>query len=740
MKFNHIFQLTNHNDNTYIFECDGKTARLDFTENMVRVALYPTDAYLFPTFSICPDGNMPENGRERHSLDGISLIKPEVQDNKDNIDFFKDDLHLHLEKKNFQLAWYQKNKLLFKDRDYIAYNFEKELGNGSCHYITREEDEKIYGLGDKTGKVNKNKRSFRLGTGDAMGFDARSSDPLYKHIPFYMCQNSIGSYGIYYDTYSDGAFDFGREINNYYAPFKSFRCEDNILVYYVFFGTISQILNHFVTLRGKDFMPPKCTFQYCGSTMAYTDAPDAEKQLLHFIDLCHKYDIHPGGFYLSSGYTQIGDKRYVFHWNTDKIPDPKALSDTFRKNGIEFLPNIKPCFLNDHPLYKEIAEHGWFLKDKDGNPALFPFWGGIGSYLDFTNPGAAAFWTDCVRTSLVDKGYLSTWNDNNEYDIQDEEVIACGFGHPIKAKRIKPLFSYLMTRASLKAQKENTRKNAVSRCGIAGTSRIASTWTGDNRTSFDDFRYNHKMAMTMSLSGIYNFGQDIGGFAGPRPGKELFLRWIQYGIFTPRFVLHSWNDDKSSNMPWLYEDEIPTVQRLFHLREKLTDYIYNEVYRSTRDGNPVIYPLFLKYPEADPESDVFFCGDGMLACPVFDQGKEKVEVDLPENNGNWYQGENMVSGHIAETCTIHDNPVFFFKGGSVVLFDNTYLVFAEESGSFEETYLEDDGISPLVHPEENEIHFTVTCDHEKITVETDKKPKYPIRSIDGFHRVSEIHH
>ena len=142
MKFNHIFQLTNHNDNTYIFECDGKTARLDFTENMVRVALYPTDAYLFPTFSICPDGNMPENGRERLSLDGISLIKPEVQDNKDNIDFFKDDLHLHLEKKNFQLAWYQKNKLLFKDRDYIAYNFEKELGNGSCHYITREEDEK----------------------------------------------------------------------------------------------------------------------------------------------------------------------------------------------------------------------------------------------------------------------------------------------------------------------------------------------------------------------------------------------------------------------------------------------------------------------------------------------------------------------------------------------------------------------------------------------------------------------
>nr|MCR5033391.1 hypothetical protein [Lachnospiraceae bacterium] len=209
-------------------------------------------------------------------------------------------------------------------------------------------------------------------------------------------------------------------------------------------------------------------------------------------------------------------------------------------------------------------------------------------------------------------------------------------------------------------------------------------------TSFTDFRYNHKMAMTMSLSGIYNFGQDIGGFAGPRPSKELFLRWIQYGIFTPRFVLHSWNDDKSSNMPWLYEDEIPTVKKLFDLREKLIPYLYRQMQRSVKTCDPIIYPVFLKQPDYDVEADCFFFGDDILACPVFDEGATKVCVTLPE--GEWILGRELPEigapdpGKTAETlhlesekqrvyhggetveisCTMRDIPVFFVRRGAEI--------------------------------------------------------------------------
>ena len=739
MKYDHRFKLRSFDGVSALFACGDLNARLDFLRGSVRVALWREGERLFPTFTVCPDGEMPEAGRERLSIKGFVTDRAEMAQGADAVDFRVGALRLHVALKNFELSWYQRGRLLFKDREVLAYNLGGELGRGSAHILSREPGEQIFGLGDKTGDVDKAGRSFSLGTADAMGYDARSSDPLYKHIPFFICRNSAASYGIYYDSYSDGSFDFGREIDNYFRPFKSFRCEEEALVYYVFFGTPEEIVAGFARLRGRDFLPPLWSLRYCGSTMAYTDAPDAERQLRGFLTRCEDCGIRPGGFYLSSGYTQIGDKRCVFHWNREKIPDPEGLSRAFREAGVEFLPNVKPCFLTEHPLYEKIAAEGWFLKDGEGKSALFPFWGGMGSYLDFTNPQAAAFWTDCVRRQLVEKGYGSIWNDNNEYEIADEDVWACGFGTPVRAKRIKPLFSYLMTRASLAAQDGSKRKNAVSRCFIAGSSRLASTWTGDNRTSFADFRYNHKMAMTLSLSGVYNFGQDIGGFAGEKPSPELFLRWIQYGLFTPRFVLHSWNDDGSSNMPWLYEEELDTVRALFDLRERLIPYLYNQLWRSTEDFRPVIYPLFLRDPEADVESDCYFFGDDILVHPVFDEGVTELRTELPEENGPWYlRGREPVRGSVTHRCTVHDEALWFVRPGSVLRLGEQTLVYPLDEGEFTERYLEDDGISPYERERAAVTTYRVVCTAQRVTVIVSGAPASPVTVMDARGRTSEI--
>ena len=84
--------------------------------------------------------------------------------------------------------------------------------------------------------------------------------------------------------------------------------------------------------------------------------------------------------------------------------------------------------------------------------------------------------------------------------FHDRDVLAHGFGHEIPARWIRPLFSYLMAKASGEACAEiNPKPFHVSRCAIAGTQAIASTWTGDNYTDFEELRYNHYQAMTMAL-------------------------------------------------------------------------------------------------------------------------------------------------------------------------------------------------------------------------------------------------
>ena len=668
MKFRHAFELKENGGYYVEYEADGVIMRLDFLKDILRISLIKDKEGLLPTWSVAPNGACPREGRARLSVDGFPLEFPWIKEQADTLSFEHCGLHFQIEKMNFRITARNDKGILYQDRNGLAYNFAGELGDGTVHFTRREEDQKIYGLGDKSGHVNKNGRSFDLGTGDAMGFKAEYSDPLYKHVPFYICENSAGSYGLFYDTCSNGRINFGQEHDNYFEPFNSIRYEEENMILYLIPGTPSEIISRFIWLCGGIAPVPKWAFSYCGSTMEYTDADNADEQLRGFIAQCEAHHIHAGGFYLSSGYTQIGDKRCVFHWNRDKIPSPKDLADHFRSHGLEIMPNIKPAFLREHPLYEHIAKEGWFLHYADGTPAVFPFWGGFASYLDFTNPGAYDFWKECIQENLLKYGYRNLWNDNNEYDVWDEDVLAYGFGTPVKARRIRPLFSYLMSKASREACMETVGLQygdpmMISRCAIAGTQREATTWTGDNYTSFRDLRFNHYQAMTMSLSGFCYFGQDIGGFSGPSPSRELFMRWLQYALFTPRFVLHSWKPGAPSTMPWLYEDLMDAVSRLFDLREQFVPYLYEQMQQCIKENRPLITPVFLKQPDYDREADCYMCGERILACPVFDEGKDSVTVMLPSFVSGWkLRGEgSIIKGgtELTVPCTPTDLPVWF---------------------------------------------------------------------------------
>ncbi|MDO5138159.1 MAG: glycoside hydrolase family 31 protein [Oscillospiraceae bacterium] len=358
MKFKHQFRLRHASDHTRLYECGGMIMRIDFIRDMLRVSLIRNKDIL-PTFSIDPGHTGIKNeGRDKLSLDGFELCSPAVTEDDDHVCFIHCGLDFSIELMNFRITASNDKGILYQDRSGLAYNFGGELGEGSVHYTRREEDQFIYGLGDKAGGVNKNHQHYKLDTNDAMGFRAEYSDPLYKYLPFYICENKAGCYGVYYDTYSEGEADFGREHDNYYELFNSVRYEEENMVFYIIFGDVSGIVRRLIHMTGGICRVPDWAFQYCGSTMEYTDAPDADSRLRSFIYQCEANGIRAGGFYLSSGYTQIGDKRCVFHWNKDKIPDPRGLSDHFRSKGMRIIPNVKPAFLDDHPMYDLIALQG----------------------------------------------------------------------------------------------------------------------------------------------------------------------------------------------------------------------------------------------------------------------------------------------------------------------------------------------------------------------------------------------
>ena len=190
-----------------------------------------------------------------------------------------------------------------------------------------------------------------------------------------------------------------------------------------------------------------------------------------------------------------------------------------------------------------------------------------------------------MTTQLLEMGIDSTWNDNNEYEVWDGEARCYGFGREIAIKHIRPVMPLLMMRASLEAQQRfapQKRPYLISRSGCAGMQRYVQTWSGDNRTNWDTLRYNIRMGLGMSLSGLFNVGHDVGGFSGDKPEPELFVRWVQNGVMHPRFTIHSWNDDQTVNEAWMYPAITPAIRSAIELRYRLLPYLYRRMLMMSR--------------------------------------------------------------------------------------------------------------------------------------------------------------
>src|SRR6202011_565817 len=117
--------------------------------------------------------------------------------------------------------------------------------------------------------------------------------------------------------------------------------------------------------------------------------------------------------------------------------------------------NVKPCLLDDHPRYEEAKSAGAFVADKDGEPALAPFWDGEGAHIDFTSGAGLAWWRKSLSNEVLGFGFDAAWNDNNEYSFSGDDAVCQNFGAPTPLELTRPLQPLLMTRASLEEQRRH---------------------------------------------------------------------------------------------------------------------------------------------------------------------------------------------------------------------------------------------------------------------------------------------
>jgi alpha-glucosidase len=691
-------------------------------EDLLRLMILPQGKLRFPrTWAIAPGlEDVPLEGRDRFNLENFTLPQVEITEQANQLRITTTRLRLTVQLHGLFCRWEVRQNGQWQpaasDRPTQSYNFGW-WDERVYHYLKREADEMYFGLGERAGDLNRCGQSYRMTNIDAMGYNARTTDPLYKHIPFYLTwkKQSKVPFGLFYDTVADCTFDMGRELDNYHGFYRYFVADYGDLDYYFIAGeTLPDIVRRFTWLTGRPAFSPKWGLGYSGSTMTYTDSPNAQERMNEFLVGCEKHDILCDSFHLSSGYTSIGEKRYVFNWDLTKFPDPKGFVKRFLDAGLRLCANIKPCLLRDHPRFAEAAENGLLVRDEDGQPTMVQFWDELGAYLDFTNPNTVKWWKAGVTESLLGLGVAATWNDNNEFEIWSAKPQMLGFGEARPAVEAKTLQTLLMMRASWEAQREfapEKRPYLITRSGTVGMQRYVQTWSGDNYTSWETLRYNIKMGLGLALSGISNLGHDIGGFSGPAPDAELLLRWVQFGIFMPRFSIHSWNDDRSVNEPWMHPEITPYIRDLIKFRYRLIPYLYDLLWRSHRDYTPIIGPTFYHFPDDERcylENDDMMLGENLLVAAVIEPEKRARSVYLPAGRG-WYDfwsGDYYRGGQEVVLPAPWDRPPLLAGEGCAIplnVAEQHFLHRADQrgfcifppktDGQFESSCFEDDGES-----------------------------------------------
>lgn len=637
-------------------------------------------------------------------------------------------LKVVIEKKPFRILVYDKDgSLLHADIPDLAYR--EDSNHRRIHTSQIEAEDCFYGFGEKSGKINKAEQFMNMAPGDAMGYNAKETDSLYKHIPFYIRLNraSRQAVGYFYHNTAECDFNMGREKRNYWHRYSTYRTDSGDIDLFLIAGpSISDIIRRYTALTGTSAMLPKAALGYLGSSMYYPELPEnCDDAILEFIDTTREEEIPADGFQLSSGYcaveTKQGIKRCSFTWNNKRFKNPSDWFAQMKQRGIVVSPNIKPGMLLVHPLLEEMKEKGMFLTASEDNRgenglAVGTWWGGAGLFVDFTKDSTRQHWKQYIKDSLLQYGCRSIWNDNCEYDSlvdKDARVSYEGRGGTIGA--LKPVMSNLMCQLSNEAIEEydpDCRPFSVCRSGHAGIQRYAQVWAGDNFTCWDSLKYNIATILGMALCGVSNHGADIGGFFGPAPEPELFVRWVQNGIFQPRFSIHSTNTDNTVTEPWMYSDKKQYIKEAIDFRYKLSPMLYSLMARAHETGLPIWQPTFAAFqndPNTYDEGVDFMFGDSLLVANVVEKGQTVRPVYLPKTERSqerfydFYTREAYSSGQtISVPVDLSSIPLFLRSGAILPMSGNalhnlmteqttalTLLMAPDIDSSF--TLYEDDG-------------------------------------------------
>lgn len=552
------------------------------------------------------------------------------------------------------------------------------------------QDMHFFGLGDKTGGLDRRGQSFAMWNTDAYGFQTWS-DPLYKAIPFIVAADEQGkAFGLFLDNSWRTSFDFGRTERDS----LTIGAEGGPIDYYLLAGPAPKdVVQSYAWLTGTAPLPPRWSLGFQQSRYSYM----TEKETRGVVEHLRSSKIPADAIYLDIDYQ---DHNRPFTVNRTAFPDLQGMMADFKKTGMHtILITDLHIAKTDYPPYNTGKKIDAFVKNAAGEefvgpvwpgPAVFPdfsrtevrsWWGGL--YKDFVKMGVSGFWNDMNEPAVFETP-TNTMPLDNIHHIQDAGFKTRTATH-LEMHNLMGMLNSRATYEGLLKLAPNQRPFVLTRASYSGGQRYAATWTGDNTSSYTHLNLATSQLANLGLSGFAYAGDDIGGFTGYAPSADLLTRWTQIGAFNPIFRNHA-GDDKPAQENWVHGPDHEAIRRHYiEERYRLLPYIYTLADENSRTGLPLLRPVFLEFPETlgkrAPDfgnGGAFMLGANLLVAPsTAIESPATYMVALP--SAGWYDywtgkqiiaaptkhpvtGKLLPDNVVLETPSIEKLPVFVRPG------------------------------------------------------------------------------
>lgn len=538
-------------------------------------------------------------------------------------------------------------------------------GSGLILDLELNEGDAFYGLGERTGFLNKRGRRWHNWATDQF-FHLPQADPLYQSHPFVMlCRD--GQYcGLYLDESWYSCFDLGYTHPDQWSIHTAGPTFD---LYLIPGPTPAEVIQRYTQLVGRAPMPPLWALGQHQCRWSYPDQEVVETVAQNY----REHDLPLDALWLDIDYM---DSYKVFTFSSRRFPDPADMVGKLAQQGIKTVVIVDPGVKQEagYAVYETGRELDAFVHTERDEELVGEVWPRPVVWPDFSQPRVRQWWGE-QHGPFLKLGIAGIWNDMNEpaaFKWTSKTLPLYARQGAYSHAELHNLYAYQMAQAThqvLKSQRPDQRPFVLTRSGCAGIQKYSWVWTGDNASYWEHLEMSIPMLLNLGLSGVPFVGADIGGFSGDCDG-ELLTAWSWLGVCYPLMRNHAGKGSRRQE-PWQFgEPWLTRVRRALYFRYELLPYLYTLSWQSTQDGLPLMRPLLLDYPQ-DPEvlnlNEQFMLGADLLVAPILRPAQRHRLVYLPD--GDWYDfwsGQHYRGGQWLQIQVSLDALPLFQRGGTAI--------------------------------------------------------------------------